>query len=304
MKGYWQVPLTDRAKEVCAFVTPEGLYQPTVMAFGLKNAPATFQRLMNGTTRNLTTCTAYIDDIVVYSMTWREYLDQLANLFKRLEKAHLVINLKKSEFEKAEITYVGHVVGTGAIRPKDAKIKAIVDMPAPSNKKALQRFLGMAGFYRRYVRNFSHIASPLTELLKKQRVYNWDQQCQTAFESPKAVLMSHPILRAPDFYKTFTLAVNACAVSVGAVLLQKDDNGVDRPVAYFSKKLNSHQVNYSAIEKETFALVSSLHHFEIYVTSGGTLTVLTDHNPFTYINNFKNSNSRLMRWALFLQNFD
>ena len=173
LKGYWQVPLTDQAKEISAFVTPEGLFQCKVMPFGMKNAPATFQRLTNQVIAGLDNCVVYIDDILVYSNTWNDHLNHLRALFDRLNKANLVVNLMKSEFAKAKVTYLGHVVGQGQVLPREAKIQAILDFPIPTTKKELLRFLGMSGFYRKFVPNYSSLVSPLTNLLKAKVKYVW-----------------------------------------------------------------------------------------------------------------------------------
>ncbi|XP_072182172.1 uncharacterized protein [Diadema setosum] len=148
MKGYWQVPLDKDAREISAFVTPSGLYQCRVMPFGMKNSPATFQRMMNRVIAGHDNCVVYIDDVLVFSNTWEEHVAHLRELFQRLSHAGLVVNLAKCEFGKACVTFLGHKVGRGSVAPRDAKVRAIVDFPVPSSKRELQRFLGMCGFYR------------------------------------------------------------------------------------------------------------------------------------------------------------
>ena len=302
LKGYWQVPLTERAKDISAFVTPDGLYQCKVMPFGMKNSGATFQRLVNKVISGLDNCAAYIDDMIVFSETWSDHLRHLEQLFARLMEANLVINLAKSDLAKAKITYLGHVVGQGQVKPRDAKVQAILEFPVPTKKRELLRFLGMSGFYRKFVANYSDLVNPLTNLLKKNVKFVWSPECQTAFESLKAVLSNSPVLTAPDFNRPFKLAIDASDVGVGAVLLQEDDSGVDKPVCYFSKKLNKHQKCYSTIEKETLSLVLAMLHFEVYVTNGtGEIIVYTDHNPLVFLEKFKTKSQRLFRWSLMLQ---
>lgn len=305
LKGYWQVPLSERAKEISAFCTTDGLYQFKVLPFGVKNAPASFQRLMTRVTEGLLNCTVYIDDVVLYADTWEQHMEEMRRFFERLKEAGLVINLPKSEIGKASITYLGHVVGRGEVRPRAAKVQAIAQMPAPKNKKELMRFLGMAGFYRKFVPNFATVASPLTDLLRKSEKFVWTDSCTMAFEQLKAILSCEPILTAPSFSLPFKLVIDACDVGVGAVLLQEDNLGVDRPVAYFSKKLNPHQRRYSTIEKEALALVLAIQHFEIYVSSGAHFVkVYTDHNPLTFLEKFKMKNQRIFRWGLILQPYN
>ena len=302
LKGFYQIPLTDRAKEISAFVTPDGLYQYKVMPFGMKNSPATFQRLVNGLVSDLDGCKAYIDDAIIFSEEWEQHLQTIRNFFGRLSEAKLTVNLAKSEFCHANLTFLGHIVGQGQVKPVEAKVEAISDFPVPTGKRQLMRFLGMAGYYRKFCNNFSIIAEPLTNLLGKRVKYVWTDDCQKSFDKLKAILKSAPVLLAPSFEKEFKLAVDASDVGAGSVLLQEDDNGVDHPVCYFSKKFNKHQRNYSTIEKECLSLILALQHFEVYLASSvSPIVVFSDHNPLTFIHKMKNKNQRLLRWSLMLQ---
>ena len=168
LKGYWCVPLTERTKEVSAFVTPDGLYNYRVMPFGMKNSQATFQRMMNQCLGDLDGVGIYVDAIVIYSDTWEEHMAQLCQVFDRLEEAQLTVNLSKSEFCQAKVVNLGHVVVCGEVSPVDAKVQAIVRYPAPTSLRWLRRFLGMAGYNRKFGKNFADVALPLTNLLKKQ----------------------------------------------------------------------------------------------------------------------------------------
>ena len=305
LKGYWGVPLTDRAKEISAFATADGLFQYKVMAFGLKNAGATFQRMVNRVIENVDGCEAYIDDLVLYSDTWIDHMRQMKQLFEELSNANLTVNLAKSDFCCATVTYLGHVVGQGQTKPIQAKVEAIDKFPVPSNRKELMRFLGMAGYYRKYCPNFSVIANPMTSLLKKGQKFIWSQECQDAFEKIKAILMSSPVLAAPDFEKQFKLMVDASDVGCGAVLTQEGIDHVDHPVCFFSKKFDKHQKNYSTIEKECLALLLALQHFEVYVSSPPLpVLVYTDHNPLTFLSKMRNKNQRLLRWSLTMQEYN
>ena len=163
----------------------------------------------------------------------------------------------------------------------------------------------MAGYYRKFVLNFSDIVCPLTNLLKKNVNFNWDDSCDISFNKLKSILISHPVLMSPNFSRDFELSIDASDTGIGAMLCQKDDLGESHPVAFFSKKLNEPQRKYSTIEKETLALIAALNHFEVYVTSNpGPLVIYTDHNPLKFLNRFKNKNQRLTRWSLFLQEYD
>ena len=284
LKGFWQVPLTERAMEISAFVTPDGLYQYKVMPFELKNAPATFQRLINHVTAGLSGCEAYIDDILLYSNSWEEHLRGIEAFFERLTQANLTVNLTKSEFAQGTVMYLGYVVGQGQVKPIDGKIKAVCNFPCPETKKQLMHFLGKVGYYRKFCANFSTITEPLTRLLQKRVKLEWSGDCDKAFQKLKAILSSAPVLSTPDFCIQFKLAVDASDVAAGAVLLQEGEGNIDHPICYFSRKFSKAQRNYSTIEKECLSLVLALQHFEVYVTSPNfPVLVFTDHNPLTFI---------------------
>jgi hypothetical protein len=165
LKGYWCVPLTDRARAISAFVTPSGLYEYKVLPFCMKNAPATFQRMIQSVIQDLPNTNAYIDDLVMGSDSWEAHLDDLEKLFQRLSGAKLTVNLAKSEFGQAHVVYLSYVIGQGKLAPVDAKVQAILAFPPPNGKKALKRFLGMIGYYRKFCKNFAHCTLPWTNLL-------------------------------------------------------------------------------------------------------------------------------------------
>ena len=208
----WSLPCTLRpssakAREISAFATPDGLYQ--------------YKHLINAVIAGLEGCSAYIDDVVVYSDTWEQHLGQVRSLMLRLRDAKLTVNLAKSEFGCAHIVFLGHLVGQGQIRPVDAKIEAVANFPIPVNKKQLMRFLGMTGYYRKFCRNFSSVAAPLTDLLKKDKKYVWDGKCEKAFMKIKSLLLTAPVLVTPNYQKPFKVQVDASDYAAGAVLLQE-----------------------------------------------------------------------------------
>ncbi len=305
LKGYWQVPLIERASEISTFVTPDSFLQYTRMAFGLRNAPATFQRLMFLVLGNVPNCNFYLDDVVIYSFSWAEHLSTLYDVFQRLSAASLTLNLRKCEFAKASITYLGKQVGNSQVRPLDGKIAAVLEFPVPTTRRELRRFLGMVGYYRCFCNNFSSVVAPFTRLCSPKVDFSWTNDCQQAFLSAKSLLCSAPVLSAPEVSRVSQLEVNASAVGAGAVLLQEGADGLAHPVSYFSAKFNHHQLNYSTIEKETLALLLALRHFDVYV--GGSMfpvTVCTDHNPLVFLSKMYNHNQRLMRWALIVQPYN
>ena len=305
LKNYWQVPLTQRAREIAAFVTPSGLYQYKVMPFGMKNAPATFQRMVNKLVRDIDGCEGYIDDVVIFSDNWSDHIRQIERFFQIMREAKLTINLMKSEFGKATVKYLGHIVGQGQVRPLDAKIQTIVKYPIPTSRKELAGFLGMAGYYRNFCLNFSDIAAPLTNLLSKKVKFVWTDDCQLAFDKVKLLLQKSPVLKSPDYEKPFKLIIDSSDVGTGSVLVQEASDGLDHPVSYFSKKFLKYQKNYSVVEKETLGLVLALEHFDVYLGSTPfKIKVYTDHNPLTFLKTMKNKNQRLVRWSLALQEYN
>lgn len=239
LKGYWQVPLTPRAQEITLFITPSGLYSYSVMSFGLRNAPATFQRLMNKVVFGLEGCAVYLDDVIVFSDTWEQHLVHLRALLTCLAEACLTVNLAKCEFAKGTVRYLGKEVGQGEVRPIQAKIVAIQHFPPPSTKKELMRFLGMVGYYRGFCQNFSTVVAPLTDSVK----FVWSVNCQKAFDNVKLLLTTAPVLAAPRLDRPFTIQVDASQIGAGAVLLQTGETGLDHPVSFFSRKFNTYQKN-------------------------------------------------------------
>ena len=275
------------------------------MAFGMRNAPATFQRLVNIVLAGVENCTAYLDDLVVHSSSWTEHVATLKVVFERLQAASLTLNLAKCEFGKATVTYLGKEVGRGQVRPIQTKVEAIITYPVATTRRQLRRFLGMVGYYRSFCKNFSTVAAPLTALISPKVPFGWTAECQAAFEAAKLLLCSAPVLAAPDFSKPFKLEVDASMVGAGAVLLQEDGEGVDCPVCFFSRKCNPCQARYSTVDQDTLALLLALQFFDVYLDcSAVPITVFTDHDPLTFLHRMYNQNRRLMRWALIVQSYN
>ena len=248
-----------------------------------------FQRLINSIISSIKGCEAYIDDIIIYSGTWDEHIETIQKLFDHLTEANLTINLAKSEFGCATVTYLGHIVGQGRVKPVDVKIDAIRTFPRPETRQQLMRFLGMTGYYRKFCSNFSDISEPLTQLLKKNIPFVWDEKCQKSFERVRAILESSPVLAAPNFNIPFKLAIDASDVAVGALLLQEMEDGIDHPICYFSKKLRKNPKNFPRL-KECLSLVLALQHFDVYVTSTSQPVVaFSDHNPLVFLQKMKKS---------------
>ncbi|CAM4559362.1 unnamed protein product [Lepidochelys olivacea] len=305
-KGYWQVPLDESAKERSAFITHLGLYEFNVLPFRLRNAPATFQRLVDGLLAGLGEyAVAYLDDVAIFSDSWADHLEHLQKVLERIREAGLTVKAKKCQIGLNRVTYLGHQVGQGTISPLQAKVDAIQKWPVPKSKKQVQSFLGLAGYYRRFVPHYSQIAAPLTDLTKKKQpnAVQWTGKCQKAFNKLKATLMSDPVLRAPDFDKPFLVTTDASERGVGAVLMQKGPDQEFHPVVFLSKKLSERESNWSVTEKECYAIVYALEKLRPYVW-GRRFHLQTDQAALKWLHTIKETNKKLLRWSLALQDFD
>ena len=300
-KGYWQVPMSEASKELTAFLTPDGLFQFTVMPFGLVNAPATFSRIMRRVLDGLEGTVNYIDDILVYSSTWTEHTSTLRQLFQRLRAAGLTAKPSKCQIAQDKVEFLGHVVGNGQLTPRPEKVKAIQEISKPQTKKQLRSFLGTTNYYRKFIPNYSAIAAPLTDRLKNKEPnqVRWDETEERAFHALKLKLCNFPILRLPDLTKKFVLRTDASDTGVGAVLLQEHENE-KFPVSYASRKLLDREKSYSVIEKECLAIIWAIQKFEAYLY-GNEFDLETDHQSLTYMQRTKVANNRVMRWSLALQ---
>ena len=303
--GYWQIKLDEDAKSKSAFVTRFGLYQFNVMPFGLTNAPATFQRLMDLVLAGLTwiECMVYLDDIIIFSNTWKEHLERLEHVLQRLREFKLVAKLSKCQFGRRSIKFLGHIISAEGIGTDPDKIAAIKKLPYPKKDiTEIRSFLGLVGYYRRFIPNYADIAEPLHQLLKKNSKREWTDECNSAVDQFKAALLSAPILRRPDFSKPFQIICDASSIGVGAILEQLDEEGDPHPIYYWSHTLNPAERNYSTTERECLAVVLAIKQFRHYV-GGSRFTVFTDHSALKHLQTAKDLSGRLQRWSLALQEY-
>lgn len=302
-KGYHQVPLTQETKEKTAFVCHRGKFQYTRLPFGLKNAPAHFQRQMDQTLQG-TSAEAYIDDIVLAHDTWEEHIAALEQVLKICIQKNLSLNLEKCVFISATLDYLGHTIGSGHILPQEAKVTAILNFPKPENRKQLRGFLGLVGYYRQHIPHFSSMTASLSEKTstKHPRKVQWTEQMTSDFEAARKSILTAPLLAAPDMSQPFYLQTDACQSGIGAVL-QQEKNGGRVTIAFYSKKLNRAQQHYAATELELFALTQACQHFKIYLF-GSKVMVETDHKPLTHLTSMTNDNKKIMRWIQVLQQFN
>lgn len=255
-KGFYQIEVAPGDIEKTAFSTGLGHYEFLRMPFGLKNAPATFQRLMNSILADYIgkICLVYLDDIIIFSTSLQEHICSLKAIFKRLKEVNLKVQLDKSEFLKRETDYLGHIISGDGIKPNPMKISVIKNFPIPKTQKEIKQFLGLTGFYRKFIKDYAKLAKPMTNCLKKgNKVNPFNPEYINAFNKLKLLISTDPILIYPNFDKTFYLTTDASNFAIGAVLSQDG-----HPICYASRTLNEHEINYSVIEKELLAIVWAL----------------------------------------------
>ncbi|KAK9296901.1 hypothetical protein QLX08_009211 [Tetragonisca angustula] len=298
--GFHQIPMHPDSKKYTAFSTSDGHFQYNRMPYGLKNAPATFQRMMDTALRGLIDrhCFVYLDDIIIFGNTIEEHNRNLAIVFQRLRDTGLKLQVDKCEFLKPELEYLGHIVTANGIQLNPKKLSAIKEFKTPKTITQVKSFLGLTGYYRKFIRNFAKIAKPLTALTQKNTPYHWTNERQTAFDTLKERLCNPPVLCYPDFQKTFTLTTDASNEGIGAVLSQND-----HPCCYISRTLNNAERNYTTTEKELLAIVWSIKRLRQYLL-GRKFVIQTDHQALKWLHNVKDPSSRLMRWRLRLEEYD
>ena len=302
--GYWQVEMDPKDKSKTAFSMGSGLYEFNVMPFGLCNAPATFQRLMEQVLRGLhwEICLIYIDDIIIYANNFEEHIKRLGEVFGRLRNAGLKLKPSKCELCKAEVKYLGHVVTEQGIRTDPDKIKAVSDWATPTNLKQLRGFLGLCSYYRKFINHFAEIASPLHALTKKNESFIWSSQCEESFQILKSKLVTAPTLAYPNFDQIFILDTDASDKAIGAVLSQVHE-GYEHPVAFASRTLSCSERKYSVTRRELLAVVTFIKHFRPYLY-GKKFLLRTDHGSLRWLYNFKSPEGQVARWLEILGTYD
>jgi uncharacterized protein (UPF0262 family) len=254
--GYWQVPVAEADRHYTAFVTPLGLFEFNVMPFGLCNAPATFQRLMDSVLRQLRpSVQVFFDDTLIATRTKEEHFNRLRAVFDLLRYHGLHLRHDKCRFFQERIPFLGFDVTAAGLQSQPDKIHAVVDLPQPNDITQLRHFLGLTSYYRRFIPQYATIAAPLYHLLKHNVPFQWEAAQQHAFDELKTKLTSAPILLIPNFSQTFSLTTDASKNAIAAVLEQEG-----RPVAYYSRATTAHERNYSITELELLAVIAAVKH--------------------------------------------
>lgn len=309
--GYHQILVDPKDRHLTAFNTGThsgknlgNQFEFKRMPFGLKNAPATFNRLMRTAMSGLQgiSCLIYLDDIIIFSKNLESHMEKLREVFDRLVEHNLKLQPEKCHFLRKEVTYLGHLISENSVKPDPLKTSAIDNFPQPKNVKGVQSFLGLVGYYRKFIKGFADIAKPLTSLLKKNNKFIWSEECINAFNKLKQAITSEPVLQHPNFSERFILSCDASNVAISGILSQ-GKLGEEHPIAYVSRTLQPTETRYSTTEKEMLAIFWSIKQYRPYLY-GNEFIVISDHKPLQWIFKTKDSTNRLFRWRLQLAEYD
>ncbi|KAL5007119.1 hypothetical protein ScPMuIL_015925, partial [Solemya velum] len=301
--GFWQMGLSEKAKEKTAFTTGYGLYHFNVLPFGLCNAPSSFERLMERVLSGLhwKICLIYIDDIIIYSQTFDQHMDRIQQVLDCLHEAGLKLKPQKCHLFKTEVLYLGFIVNNAGVKTDPDKIERIRSWPTPCNITDVRSFLGLCCYYRKFVDNFSDIAVPLYNLTKKNTRFHWDKQCQEAFNTLKVALQESVILQYPQFDQPFILDTDSSDHSSGAILSQLHE-GEEKVISYYSTTHSAPERKYSVTRKELLAVIKAIKHFRHYLY-GREFVLRTDHASLRWLMGFKEPQGQIARWLEFLSSY-
>lgn len=304
-KAFWQIPLDAASREKTAFsVIGRGQFQFVTMPFGLVNACQTQQRMADSLfgPEFEPKIFSFVDDIIITGSTFEEHIKLLKIVKEKLQEANLTINLEKCDFFKTSLKFLGYVVGNNSLRTDPDKVASMVNFSRPKTTTEIKRFTGMCSWYRRFIKDFSTLLSPINDLLKgkkKGQHIKWTDEAEAAFIKVKELLVSAPILVQPDFNEKFTIQCDASNTGLGGILTQVID-GDERVIAYASRSLSRAERNYTTLEKELLAVLFSIDKFRAYI-EGVKFTVITDNYSLLWLNNLKNPSGKLVRWAVKLR---
>ena len=293
--GFYQILMNPADGPKTAFSTDRGHYEYLKLPFCLKGALDTFHRLMDRVLTGLqgTELFVYPDDIVIFAASIEEYTDRVRRIFTRLSAAGRRLQPEKCAFLSTKVKYLGHIISEDGVRPDPSKIEAVQQFPVPRSPRNIREFLGLVGYYRKFIYEFARQTKPLPDLLKQGREFHWGSEQQRSFDDMKDALTHAPILQFPNFEQPFVLTTNASDYAIGAVLSQ-GKLGHDLPVTYAYKLLTKAESNYSATEREFLAVVEYVRHFRHYLY-GQNFMVVTDQQALRWLHSVKDPSSRLMR---------
>lgn len=296
--GFILVPIEEESRCYTAFTDCDGNhYEFNRVAFGLKGSPPHFQECMDTVLAGVANCFCYIDDLLLWSKTVEEHMTLLSTVFKRLDDARLLINSEKCHFFMSSVRYLGHIISVNGLAPDPEKVEAIRTLGAPRDVSELRRFFGISGWFGLFVRDFGKAKAPLLPLLKKNVPFIWVHTHQAAFDDLKERICHAVQLFNPDMKKPFILETDASRVGLGAVLLQKDDKGVERPVQFLSRALHGPEVRYAAQELECLAIIWAVDRLKFYLVGNPNVTIRTDHQSLKWMLDSKQSNVKILKWA-------
>ena len=302
--GYHQVPMSPEATEKSAFITQDGLFEFLVLSFGLKNAPGHFSRMMDKVLMGLTweLCLVYLDDVIVWGKDEEEHLENLKKVLERFREAGVTLRADKCTFMAPSVKYLGHVFQEGGYRPDPDKVKSLSKLKSPEDVKGVKRVLGMLSFYRRFLPNMAIVAAPMTQLLKKDKVFNWSTACEESLRKLLGLLMREIVLSFPDFSQPFILTTDACQLGLGAVLAQERD-GQQVPISFASRACKGAESNWSARELETLGIVWSVEHFREFLY-GKAFVLQSDHHSLQWLLELKHPQGKFARWIEKLSEYE
>ena len=302
--GYHHIALGKSSRAKTAFVMPFGKYEFLMVPFGLAQAPAYFQLLMNKVLKGLKFAMMYLDDIIIFSQDKLQHLEHLEIVFSHLQEAGLKMKCSKCDFFKSEIHYLGHLISPEGISPLPNKLDSIRHMPVPNIAKEIKQFLGLTGYYRKFVPRFADISRPLTTLTKKDAKFEWTSACQKSFELLKEALCGEPVLKYADTSKPYTLYTDASKYGWAGVLTQPHtmtldgkSTTTDHPVAFVSGLFRGSQLNWAALTKESFVIDMSVKKLSFYLTDAQIL-LRSDHKPLEKFLLKNTLNSKVNNWAM------
>ncbi|EGT47562.1 hypothetical protein CAEBREN_01908 [Caenorhabditis brenneri] len=311
LAGYWQIPLKEQSKEITAFAIGSELFEWNVLPFGLVTSPAIFQATMESVIGDMLGICAfvYVDDLLIASESLEQHAKDLERVLERVEKSGMRFRASKCHIAQEQVAYLGHKITPEGVRTEEAKIDKMKKFPRPTNPKEVQSFLGLVGYYRKFVINFAQMASALTPLTAKQAVWRWEEEQEAAFQSLIQAICSTPVLMQPnteaaiDGSKPFLIYTDASRKGVGAVLAQQGDDGEQHPIAFASKALTPAETRYHITDLEALGMIFALRRFKTIVY-GTQILVYTDHKPLIYLLRGTPLADRLLRWSIELLEYN